>query len=60
VAVLEEDRARLGRVFARHAYGMRRWGDLFSVRVPTTDDPGAKQLLAELVADNAGLGVSVE
>jgi hypothetical protein len=53
MAVLEEDRARLGRVFARHAYGMRRWVDLFSLRVPATDDPGAKELLAELVADNA-------
>jgi hypothetical protein len=53
VAVLEEDRARLGRVFARHAYGMRRWVDLFSLRVPATADPAATQLLAELVADNA-------
>lgn len=32
---------------------MRRWVDLFAVRVPTTADPQAKQLLAELVADNA-------
>jgi hypothetical protein len=53
VAVLEEDPGRLGRVFARHAYGMRRWVDLFSRRVPATDDLAAKQLLAELVADNA-------
>jgi hypothetical protein len=53
VAVLQDDAARLGRVFARHAYGMRRWVDLFSLRVPETDDLGVKQLLAELVADNA-------
>jgi hypothetical protein len=32
---------------------MRRWVDLFSQRVPEADDPGVKQVLAELVADNA-------
>ena len=53
VDVLEDDRERLGRVFARHAYGMRRWVDLFSVRVPTIADPEAKQVLAEIVATNA-------
>jgi hypothetical protein len=53
LGVLEADRERIGRVFARHAYGMRRWVDLFSARVPETADPDAKQLLAELVADNA-------
>jgi hypothetical protein len=47
------ERARLGRVFARHAYGMRAWVDLFSARVPAVADPEAKALLAELVADNA-------
>ena len=47
------ERARLGRVFARHAYGMRAWVDLFSARVPTIDDPAAKTLVATLVADNA-------
>jgi hypothetical protein len=51
--VLADDRRRIGKVFARHAYGMRRWVDLFSARVPLTDDPQAKQLLAELVAANA-------
>jgi hypothetical protein len=51
-AVLAE-RARLGRVFARHAYGMRAWVDLFSARVPVVEDPQAKALLAQLVADNA-------
>jgi hypothetical protein len=53
LAVLEEVPERIGRVFARHAYGMRRWVDLFSARIPWTDDPEAKQLLAELVASNA-------
>jgi hypothetical protein len=47
------ERARLGRVFARHAYGMRAWVDLFSARVPAVEDPDAKALLAQLVADNA-------
>jgi hypothetical protein len=56
VAELSEvlaERARLGRVFARHAYGMRVWVDLFSARVPFVTDPDAKALLAQLVADNA-------
>ncbi len=53
LGVLEDDPRRIGKVFARHAYGMRRWVDLFSVRVPLTDDPLAKQLLAEIVAANA-------
>ena len=44
---------RLGFVFARHAYGMRAWVDLFSARVPAVADPEAKALLAQLVADNA-------
>jgi hypothetical protein len=51
--VLGDDPSRIGKVFARHAYGMRRWVDLFSVRVPLTPDPEAKQLLAEIVAANA-------
>jgi hypothetical protein len=46
-------RQRLGLVFARHAYGMRAWVDLFSARVPAVADPEAKALLAQLVADNA-------
>jgi hypothetical protein len=44
---------RLGRVFARHAYGMRAWVDLFSLRVAQADDAANKALLATLVADNA-------
>ena len=51
--VLGDDPRRIGKVFARHAYGMCRWVDLFSVRVPLTADPQDKQLLAELVAANA-------
>lgn len=46
-------RERLGRVFARHAYGMRAWVDLFSARIAGIDDPEAKALVATLVADNA-------
>ncbi len=53
LTVLGDDPRRIGRVFARHAYGMRRWVDLFSIRVPLTSDPQAKQLLAEIVAANA-------
>jgi hypothetical protein len=51
-AVLEE-RERLGKVFARHAYGMRAWVDLFSARVPGIEAPEVKALVATLVADNA-------
>ena len=37
--VLGDDPRRIGKVFARHAYGMRRWVDLFSIRVPLTVRP---------------------
>ena len=43
----------LGKVFARHAYGMRAWVDLFSARVPGIEEPATKALFATLVADNA-------
>lgn len=43
----------LGKVFARHAYGMRAWVDLFSARVAAIPDPATKALVATLVADNA-------
>ena len=43
----------LGRVLARHAYGMGRWVDLFAVRIPAVSDPRLKELVARLVADNA-------
>ena len=46
-------RERLGQVFARHAYGMRAWVDLFSARVASITDPELKTLVATLVADNA-------
>jgi hypothetical protein len=46
-------RERLGRVFARHAYGMRAWVDLFSARVAQIEGPELKALVAALVADNA-------
>jgi hypothetical protein len=46
-------RERLGKVFARHAYGMRAWVDLFSARIPSVAGPEAKALVAQLVADNA-------
>lgn len=52
LAQVLEDPSRLGQVFARHAYGMRCWVDLFSARIPAAD-PEQKQLIAELVADNA-------
>jgi hypothetical protein len=53
LTVLGDDPRRIGRVFARHAYGMRRWVDLFSARIVATEDPQAKQLIAEIVAANA-------
>lgn len=43
----------LGPVFARHAYGMRRWVDLFSERIPATRDPYLAELVAGVVSDNA-------
>jgi hypothetical protein len=46
-------RERLGKVFARHAYGMRAWVDLFSAHVPGIADPEGKALVATLVAVNA-------
>ena len=48
------DRAEhLGPVFARHAYGMRAWVDLFSAHVADLPDPADKAMLAALVATNA-------
>jgi hypothetical protein len=43
----------LGPVFARHAYGMRAWVDLFSAHVADLPDPADKALLAALIATNA-------
>jgi hypothetical protein len=53
LAAVLDRRERLGLVFARHAYGMRAWVDLFSARVASIEDPDAKALVATLVADNA-------
>jgi hypothetical protein len=46
-------RGRLGAAFARHAYGMRRWVDLFAVRIPEITDPYLAELVAEIVHNNA-------
>jgi hypothetical protein len=43
----------LGTAFARHAYGMRRWVDLFAVRIPVIDDPHLIELVAAIVSQNA-------
>jgi hypothetical protein len=53
LAAVLDRRERLGLVFARHAYGMRAWVDLFSARVASIADPELKALVATLVADNA-------
>jgi len=46
-------RGRLGAAFARHAYGMRRWVDLFAVRIPEIRDAYLAELVAEIVHNNA-------
>jgi hypothetical protein len=46
-------RGHLGEAFARHAYGMRRWVDLFAVRIPDITDPHLAELLAGIVHENA-------
>jgi hypothetical protein len=43
----------LGAVFARHAYGMRRWVDLFATRIPAIEDPYLTELVAAIVSQNA-------
>jgi hypothetical protein len=48
-----DDPDTLGKVFARHAYGMREWVDRFSARIAQIPDPRDKALVATLVADNA-------
>src|SRR5919198_3572127 len=53
LAAVLDRRERLGLVFARHAYGMRAWVDLFSPRVASIADPELKALVATVVADNA-------
>jgi hypothetical protein len=51
-AVLSRPRG-LGRVLARHAYGMRRWVDVFDERRQTVADPRLRDLVAQVAADNA-------
>jgi len=53
LAVVLDRADHLGPVFARHAYGMRAWVDLFSAHVAGLPDPADKALLAALVAVNA-------
>jgi hypothetical protein len=43
----------LGAAFARHAYGMRRWVDLFAARIPAIEDPHLTELVAGIVSQNA-------
>ncbi len=45
--------ASLGIAFARHAYGMRRWVDLFAARIPAIKDPYVTELVAAMVSQNA-------
>lgn len=45
--------AGLGAAFARHAYGMRRWVDLFAARIPGIEDAHLTELVARLVSQNA-------
>src|SRR3954447_18416031 len=53
LAEVLDSAVHLGPVFARHAYGMRAWVDLFSAHVAGLPDPSDKTLLATLVAANA-------
>jgi hypothetical protein len=43
----------LGPVFARHAYGMGRWVDLFSARIEAIEEPPLAELVAGIVGDSA-------
>ncbi len=53
LAVVLDRADHLGPVFARHAYGMRAWVDLFSAHVAGLPRPEDKALLAGLIAVNA-------
>jgi hypothetical protein len=46
-------RGRIGAAFARHAYGMRRWVDLFAARIPDIEDAHLTELVAGIVHQNA-------
>jgi hypothetical protein len=52
LAVVLDRADHLGPVFARHAYGMCAWVDLFSAHVAGLPDPADKALVATLVAAN--------
>lgn len=43
----------LGAAFSRHAYGMRRWVDLFAARIPKLADADDTELVAAIVHENA-------
>jgi hypothetical protein len=45
--------ARLGAAFARHAYGMRRWVELFAMKIPEIEDAHLTALVASIVSSNA-------
>ena len=45
--------AGLGAAFARHAYGMRRWVDLFAARIPRIEDARLTELVASIASLNA-------
>ena len=47
-------RGRLGAAFARHAYGMRRWVDVFSARVPQIEDPYLTEFVNQMTRINHG------
>jgi hypothetical protein len=40
-------------VFARHAYGMGQWVDLFAARIPGIEEPGIASIVTGIVGDNA-------
>jgi hypothetical protein len=40
-------------VFARHAYGMGRWVDLFAARLDGIEEPEIAAIVAGIVSDNA-------
>lgn len=46
-------RAGIGKVFARHAYGMRRWAELFAARLDRIEDAELAETVSAIVADNS-------
>jgi hypothetical protein len=43
----------LGPVFARHAYGMGQWVDLFGARLASIEEPEIAAIVAGIVSENA-------